>query len=763
MTFSINTFAIYVEKMPYSIVQPDGTKIDCFITGDEFGGMIHDKNGFSLLKNEKDSWWYYAENINDKAVCSKYIVGKVNPDEKGLKKGIHSFDKEFFDSVTKHRKENIGKFSVSGGILKSASTTTSSVTIQTLVIFVRFNGMSEFYQNRDYYSPLFNSTSGQSLKSYFLESSYNQLDVSSTFYPTCASNTNLSYMDTNDRSYYLRNSTNGYGDNVTERTAREHGLIKRAVEAIASQVPSNLNLDVNNDGNVDHVCIITQGGLADISSGTSDILWPHRWALFSQDAYINGKKVNDYTLLNTSIELTAKTICHEFFHVLGASDLYHGPDNNSTLYPASYWGIMGDGHSNIFPHMDAYSKNRYGGWIASIPEITQPGTYTLSPLTSSSNNCYKIKSQYSPDEYFIVEYRKRSGIYENTLGGDGLLVYRIYENGDNYYGPNDEAYIYRPNGTLTADGNPQSANYSSSVGRTSINDTTNPTSFLKNGTSGGLRISNISSSGTAISFTLDFNIYISGASLVCSSGTTYSIVNPPPGATVSWSCTSTNNDLAISPTTGYAYATSSTPGQGTISAVIHASYGDITLPAKTVWVGAPVITSISGPTSTPNNQWATYTAQLESGLSAPSGYSWTLNPLNGNSVYNYGSTVDIAFYKSGSYQLVVQAKNTCSGTGYGPYYVTGIYVYDAQRLSITPNPATGETTLKLVSENNDAPVALTEWDYEIYDSMQSLKEKKTKLKTAEAKISTSGWKDGVYIVRAVIGDKIITEKLMVKH
>ena len=79
------------------------------------------------------------------------------------------------------------------------------------------------------------------------------------------------------------------------------------------------------------------------------------------------------------------------------------------------------------------------------------------------------------------------------------------------------------------------------------------------------------------------------------------------------------------------------------------------MPAKTVWVGAPVISSISGPTSTPNNQWATYTAQLQSALSAPTAYNWILNPLNGNSVYYYGSTCDIAFYNSGTYQLVVQA------------------------------------------------------------------------------------------------------------
>lgn len=759
MALSINAFAIYVEKLPYSITQPDGTKIDCFITGDEFGGMIHDKDGYSLLKNEKDGWWYYAETINDKAACSKYVVGKVNPLEKELKKGIHSFDKEFYDNVTKHRKENIGKFSVSGGILKSASIM-SSGTIQTLVIFIRFNGMSEFYNNRDYYSPFFNSTSGQSLKSYFQEASYNQLDVTSTFYPTCASNTNLSYMDTYDRSYYLKDGVNGYGNNVAERTAREHGLIKRAVEAIASQVPTNINLDVNNDGNIDHVCILALGGAGVI---TDDILWPHQWSLYSQNVYINGKKVNEYTFLNSVSMFSQKTICHEFFHVLGATDLYHGPDYNPTLNPASYWGIMGDGHDNIFPHMDAYSKSRYGGWIASMPEITQPGTYTLSPLTSSSNNCYKIKSQYSTDEYFIVEYRKRSGSYENTLGGDGLLVYRIYENGDNYNGPNDEAYIYRPNGTLTVDGNPQSANYSSGVGRTSINDNTNPTPFLKNGTSGKLRISNISSSGTTISFNVDFNITISGADIVCSSGTTYSVVNPPSGSTVSWTCTSINNNLAINPTTGLAYATNSTPGQGTISAVIHASYGDITLPAKTVWVGGPVISAISGPTSTPNNQWATYTAQLQSALSAPTAYNWILNPLNGNSVYNYGSTCDIAFYNSGSYQLVVQAKNTCTGSGYGPYYVTGIYVYDSYRLSISPNPTTTAATIELVNTSTEKAAKETEWELEVYDAMQSIKAKVQKIKDNKQILSTMGWKEGVYIVRAIIGKDIITGKLVVKY
>lgn len=37
---AINLYAINVEKMPRTIVQPDGTKIECFITGDEFSPLI---------------------------------------------------------------------------------------------------------------------------------------------------------------------------------------------------------------------------------------------------------------------------------------------------------------------------------------------------------------------------------------------------------------------------------------------------------------------------------------------------------------------------------------------------------------------------------------------------------------------------------------------------------------------------------------------------------------------------------------------------
>ena len=96
------------------------------------------------------------------------------------------------------------------------------------------------------------------------------------------------------------------------------------------------------------------------------MLWAHRWTLFSQNVYINGKRVYDYTFQPEG-QVAVRTICHEMFHALGAPDLYHYT-NQGVISPAGTWDIM-DGGSG---HMLAYMKWKYSNhsWINNIPEIT---------------------------------------------------------------------------------------------------------------------------------------------------------------------------------------------------------------------------------------------------------------------------------------------------------------------------------------------------------------------------------------------------------
>ena len=87
--------------------------------------------------------------------------------------------------------------------------------------------------------------------------SYNKLSIISTFYPTTSGTTVISFQDSHPRNYYMPYDSiaNPIGY-TTDGDFREHTLLKDAVNAIASQIPTNLNIDSDNDGKVDNVVFI---------------------------------------------------------------------------------------------------------------------------------------------------------------------------------------------------------------------------------------------------------------------------------------------------------------------------------------------------------------------------------------------------------------------------------------------------------------------------------------------------------------------------
>lgn len=233
----------------------------------------------------------------------------------------------------------------------------------------------------------------------------------------------------------------------------------------------------------------------------------------------------------------------------------------------------------------------------------------------------------------------------------------------------------------------------------------------------------------------------------------------------------------LNPTTGYAYATNNTPGQGTISAVINTGCGNITLPAKAVWVGVPIVRNVSGPSYNQLGAYAGYSATAD-GVNATSSYNWSLIPGIFNNYFNPGYNCYITWNRAGQYVLQVNAQNTCPGTSSTYYYP--ISVVAGRYLSISPNPATSEATVELVNASTvgavQSPSATAglvsastekveqepEWSMEVYDAVQNIKAKTPKTKGNKQKLNTSGWKDGVYIVRANVNGEVVTGKLVVK-
>jgi M6 family metalloprotease-like protein len=482
--------AAYVSRMPVEVQQPDGTTVRCLATGDEYHNWLHDENDFTIIQDHTNGWYVYATLKAGQLRPTTLRPGRDDPASAGLTSGVNIPPEQW-----QQRRTTL--LSVPG---PSPAATPTTGTINNIVFFIRFKGETEFARQTSTYNTLFNSASSgaNSMYNYFREVSYNKLSVFTSFYPTATGSTVLSYQDTQPRGYYrvYDATTNPIGYSTdAERTSREHGLLDRCVVAVRSQIPASLTIDADGDGYVDNVCFIVSGS----SDAWASLLWPHMWALYTTTTMINGKRVYSFNFqLETFIDQRGNgVLCHEMLHTLGAPDLYR---YNVAGTPVGPWDVMAQ-DANPPQHPSAFLKYKYLHWITTIPQITTTGKYALSPLTSADNNCYKFASPNSTSEYFMAEYRRRTGTFESSLPGEGLIVYRINPAASgNASGPPDEVYVYRPNGTPSATGLITSAHFSSVAGRTVFSDSTNPASFLASGGEGGATLSEIGYPGNTISF-----------------------------------------------------------------------------------------------------------------------------------------------------------------------------------------------------------------------------------------------------------------------
>lgn len=390
--------------------------------------------------------------------------------------------------------------------------------LSNLVVFISFQNENNipFKHSFSSINKMFNDSTenANSVYNYFKTSSYSQLFWSTSFFPLPVDDKIISYTSQNIREYYMPYSEinlNGYKNDV-EAQSREQGLIKEIAQYLSSNVPKDVVIDSNNDGLIDNLCIIIAGSSA---TNSSQLLWPHRGAfVLANPPLINDKRIAEYlivfddgnglTQLNW-IPLNIGVLCHEMSHTLGTYDLYHAQKG---LNPVGMWDLMSDNTTRP-QQMTAYTKFRYCTWLDEIPEISEPGTYTLNPIggASKENIAYKIKPLGS-DEYFVVEYRDKTNNFDQTLPSSGLIVYRInplFSGGNVNYNSTsrlDEIYIFRPGGTIKSDGEIQKATFSAESGRTAFGGTADYKPFYSDGREAKFAISEISNAGPTLSFKL---------------------------------------------------------------------------------------------------------------------------------------------------------------------------------------------------------------------------------------------------------------------
>ena len=167
ITLIIYSFCIcaYLENIPVTLQQPDNTSFNCFATGDEFYARLHDVNGYTIIQNQKDGYYYYAQIINGGLTTSIYKVHEYNPLETELESGILISREQYLK-----RRGNLN----GSRTVRDAPTVG---TINNINIFIRFSDESEFSTPRSFYDEPFNDPNGPSIIHYYQEVSYDNLEI----------------------------------------------------------------------------------------------------------------------------------------------------------------------------------------------------------------------------------------------------------------------------------------------------------------------------------------------------------------------------------------------------------------------------------------------------------------------------------------------------------------------------------------------------------------------------------------------------------
>ena len=369
----------------------------------------------------------------------------------------------------------------------------------------------------------------RALKQYVSNISYGQLNVQNIIPQYDSENNKI-------EPYVLSNDVSYYGDRTVGTSGPALGdtrMVKEISELLAkdSRFSKDAIVDYDGDGCVDNLMIITA-----CEKGNSNSQMYGHMSTYAGTDEINSKKIGSYTVIPEGSAYFGLSetgvVIHEFMHTLGYPDLYVNT-NVSGVVPVGQWDIMAM-VSKFIQYPLAYFRSAYSGWF-DIPTVTESkkncSIYAASSTTfdTRNNQAVILRTDYSSNEFFVVEYRKQKAkydvashddkSYESKIYGSGLIIYRINASltGGNMYGPPYKAYVFRPgdsilNGYEKADyTNLDKSFLSAESGRTSYGTHDKNAGIADNaitysdGTNSGIVIENVgSASGDTITFDISF-------------------------------------------------------------------------------------------------------------------------------------------------------------------------------------------------------------------------------------------------------------------
>ncbi|MDR1783810.1 MAG: M6 family metalloprotease domain-containing protein [Dysgonamonadaceae bacterium] len=509
--------AVPADPHPVKMKQPNGEEITVIVRGDENFRLMTSDDGYTLMY-DNNKYLVYATTNKDGDLIPSSIVAKdqqfrsnsVNAELQNIPKGL-TYSQNQRNSIRQLEKikRNIFQSRKNQNFRNSNAT-----NIKAICALVQFPDKS-FEKTKDDFNALFNQVgyningSTGSVKDYFAETSYNQLNMDFTIVGPIT----------------LSKSSDYYGANVDNGVESYSRLMEFAKET-ADQVfailnPNDYAMDIDGYKFVAALHIL-YAGAGEESSYVENEIWAHSTTVNPPLDY-QGIKFDVYSttaeLRGSGADKTITSIgriCHEVTHLLGAPDFYDAnADAGGSFDGTGKWDLMASGNwnnSGYTPaHINMYQKIDFG-WV--IPDILNVPTVVNSmPNSAQNKTAYKIETV-TPNEYFLLENRQKTG-FDSYIPHHGLLIYRvsitdddIYDNKVNNTHPQKvypvcaSATVDIPNSSKESYGNIDDAGcpFPGSTGKTEFTDNTTPSAKAWNGSNTVKPITDITESGDKIAF-----------------------------------------------------------------------------------------------------------------------------------------------------------------------------------------------------------------------------------------------------------------------
>lgn len=325
-----------------------------------------------------------------------------------------------------------------------------------------------------FFESLVFAPTGKSLRTYYIENSYEQLTVDGEV--TSWLRSNLSFRDYYVNRDHLSGTADDYGFDISHSAyapgvdpypKNVWGIVMEAV-TLADPGIDFTRFDNDGDGVVDALFIVHSGPGAEEMGANANFIWSHKSNLADYLASIgvapstvpggmaDGVVIGNYVMVPETGKLGV--VCHEFGHMLGLPDLYRTDRQTGAQQSVvGVFDIMDNGawiDNGVTPgHFSAWCKYHLG-WIEPTPvELGGSGApliegarlFSAASLTGARGFYRVLANPLGPDwsrnrpgngEYFLLEDRfAGEENFDKLLPASGLAIWHV----DESKADNDEA------------------------------------------------------------------------------------------------------------------------------------------------------------------------------------------------------------------------------------------------------------------------------------------------------------------------------------